>query len=379
MHGQFVWYELTTPDVEGAKKFYPRFTGWGTLPFDNDYTMWTTAGVPLAGLFRLTDEMRQRGVPPNWMPYVESSNVDETAAKATSLGGRVMMGPADIPGTGRYAVLQDPQGATFGVYKSSNSMGLGPWDGTAVVGRFSWHELMTTDRVAAFEFYRALFGWEKNGEMDMGGGEMYDMYGKGDKMYGGIFNRMGDMAGMHPFWLVYIHVKDVGKAVTIATKAGGTVQRPQMDIPGGSIAILGDPQGAGFALHHANAPVAEAKPAAKNGVKAAKRVAKKVAKAARKATKRVTTAANKAGKSVAKAAKNVRKRVATAAKRGTKAAAKKAPRKPTKVATRPKAKGKAARKTTARKTTAKAKPNARTKARTATKSGARRRSLRRRR
>ena len=30
MHGQFVWYELTTPDVDAAKKFYPRFTGWGT-------------------------------------------------------------------------------------------------------------------------------------------------------------------------------------------------------------------------------------------------------------------------------------------------------------------------------------------------------------
>jgi predicted enzyme related to lactoylglutathione lyase len=369
MHGQFVWYELTTPDVEGAKKFYPRFTGWGTLPFDNDYTMWTTGGVPLAGLFRLSDEMRQQGVPPNWMPYIEASNVDETAAKATSLGGSVKMGPADIPGTGRYAVLQDPQGATFGVYKSSNSMGLGPWDGTAVVGRFSWHELMTTDRVAAFEFYRALFGWEKNGEMDMGGGEMYDMYGKGDKMYGGIFNRMGDMAGMHPFWLVYIHVKDVGKAVAIATKAGATIQRPQMDIPGGSIAILGDPQGAGFALHHANAPVAEAKPAAKKVATAAKKVAngakkvaKKVSKATKSAAKKVTKATKSAAKKVTKAAKKVAKKVSTATKRGTKkAAAKKAPRK-AKAATRPKAKPKAKAKP-ARKAARKSRPNARRRAR----------------
>ena len=53
---------------------------------------------------------------------------------------------------------------------------------------------------------------------------------------------------MNPFWLVYIHVKDVGPAVTAATKGGGMVHRPQMDIPGGSIAILGDPQGAGIAF-----------------------------------------------------------------------------------------------------------------------------------
>src|SRR5688572_25879642 len=310
MHGQFIWYELTTPDVDAAKKFYPRFTGWGTQAFDKDYTMWTTGGVPMAGLFRLSDEMRQQGVPPNWMPYVESSNVDETVAKATSLGGRVVHGPDDIPGTGRFAVVQDPQGAVFGVYKSSNAA-RGGWDGTPVVGRFSWHELMTTDHVAAFDFYRALFGWEKMSEMDMGGGQMYSMYGKGGKMFGGMFNRMADMAGMHPFWLVYIHVKDVGKAVAVATKAGASIQRPQMDIPGGSIAILGDPQGAGFALHHENAQVAAATPAAKKAAPAAKKVAP--------AAKKVVTAAKKTAKKVAKAvkkvAKKVKKKVAAVAKR----------------------------------------------------------------
>jgi hypothetical protein len=276
MHGQFVWYELTTPDVDAAKTFYPRFTGWGTLRFDNDYTMWTTGGVPVAGIFRLTEEMRRQGVPPNWMPYVESDNLDETAKKAAALGGKVIVAPQDIPGTGRFAVLQDPQGATFGVYKAST--GSGGWDGTAVVGHFSWHELMTTDYVKAFEFYRALFGWEKTSEMDMGGGNMYSMFGKGAP-YGGMFNRTPDMAGMHPFWLVYINVKDVGKAVAIATKAGAMVQRPQMDIPGGSIAILGDPQGAGFALHHVTAQVLPAKPAAKTTAKSG---ATKAAKAAPK-------------------------------------------------------------------------------------------------
>ena len=356
MHGQFIWYELTTSDVDAAKKFYPRFTGWGTQAFDNDYTMWTTGGVPMAGLFRLSDEMRQQGVPPNWMPYVESDNVDETVAKAASLGGRLVYGPDDIPGTGRFAVLQDPQGATFGVYKSSGRTS--GWDGTAVVGRFSWHELMTTDREAALTFYRALFGWEKNGEMDMGGGEMYSMYGHGEQMYGGMFNATGDMAGMHPFWLVYIHVKDVGSAVAAATKAGATVHRPQMDIPGGSIAILGDPQGAGFALHHAAAQVPAANPAAKKVATGAKRAAKKVVKAVKKVAKRVT-------KKVAKAAKKVKK---TATKRGTKTAAKKAPRKGARSASRPKAKVKAARKRASG-----ARPNARKKTKTVRKSATGRR------
>jgi predicted enzyme related to lactoylglutathione lyase len=68
-----------------------------------------------------------------------------------------------------------------------------------------------------------------------------------------MFNRPADMQSMHPFWLYYIHVKDVGDAVGAATGAGASVHRPQMEIPGGAIAILGDPQGTGFAVHHTTA------------------------------------------------------------------------------------------------------------------------------
>jgi predicted enzyme related to lactoylglutathione lyase len=278
MHGQFVWYELTTPDVDASRKFYPPITGWGTQPFDKDYTMWTSGGVPIAGIFRLGPEQRQKGIPPNWMPYVDVNNVDETARKATLLGGKVTHGPAEIPGTGRFAVLQDPQGAVFGIYKSSTKMSH-PWDGTPVVGRFSWHELTTTDYKKAFDFYRQLFGWEKTGEMDMGGGNMYFMYGMKGKMFGGIFNRPPEMAGMPPFWLVYVHVKDVDKAVEATTRGGGMVKQPPMEVPGGRIAILGDPQGAAFAVHQAaEASVAAPKSAAKTTSKAASRPKAKAAK-----------------------------------------------------------------------------------------------------
>lgn len=327
MHGQFVWYELTTPDVEGATKFYPRFTNWGTQRFDDDYTMWTSGGVPFAGIFRMKD-----GMVPNWMPYIESNNVDDTVAKAKSLGADVIVGPDDIPGTGRFAVVQDPQGAIFGVYKSFNQSA--GWDGTPVVGKPSWHELMTHDHEQAAMFYNALFGWDKISEMDMGGGSMYYMFGHpgNENMYGGMFSMNDDFKGMHPFWLVYFHVPDVGKAVDIATKHGANVHRPQMDIPGGSIAILGDPQGAGFAVHHVNPPVVEKVTAAVKAV-------------ARKAADRVRAVVKKAAKLKKKAKKAAPKRTArTAAKSKarttarTKAKAK--PRTRVKASSRPKVKAK---------------------------------------
>jgi predicted enzyme related to lactoylglutathione lyase len=344
MHGQFIWYELTTPDVKAAQKFYPKFTNWGLQPFDKDYTMFTAGGAPVAGLFALTAEMKQQGVPPNWMPYIEANDVDAVTNQAKTLGGSVLHGPAEVPGAGRFAVVSDPQGAVFGIYKS-NTPGYA-YDGTPVVGRPSWHELMTTDHRRAMEFYRALFEWNATGEMDMGGGAMYAMFGHGKAGFGGMFDRVPDMGAIPPHWLLYFHVPDVGKAMTAAQKAGGKVVRERMPIPGGTIAVLTDPQGAAFALHDMSpmpevkpapkaaaaatankpAPKATAKKAAKKAAKktakkTAKKAAKKPAKKAARPAARAKRGAGKSARAVAK--KPVRKATGSSAKKKSKAGAKK--------------------------------------------------------
>ena len=238
--------------------------------------------------------MRQQGIPPNWMPYIEAGNVDDSTQKVTSLGGTVVVPPSDIPGTGRFAVVRDPQGATFGLYKSNTASRA--WDGAPTLGRFSWHELMTSDYQKAFDFYRQLFGWEKIGEIDMGGGSPYLEYGLKGKMYGGIFTRPPEMSGMAPFWMVYVNVKDVKKAVATATKAGAFVKQPPMEVPGGSmIAIMGDPQGAAFAVHSGGS-ASTTKSTASPRKKAASRPRSKKAPARAKsksASKKRTTAKKK--------------------------------------------------------------------------------------
>ena len=313
MQGQFAWYELSTTDPAAAQQFYKTFSGWSSQPFDADYTLLTSNGTPVAGVFNLTDELKQQGVPPNWMPYVEANNVAETTKLAASLGAKVMYGPTEIQDVGDIAVVQDPQGATFGIYKSKS--GAPSWDGTPVVGHFSWNELMAVDQATAFDFYRRLFGWEKISEMDMGDGMMYMIFGKGGAMYGGMFTRTADMQNIPPFWMCYIQVNDVPKAVATATKSGATLHRGPMDIPGGVIAILGDPQGAAFALHHqssdpqASTSVDAAKPAAKTAAKKAKKTVKK-AKAGAKKSKvaasksKVKSAAKSEGKKKGKKKKD---------------------------------------------------------------------------
>jgi hypothetical protein len=56
-------------------------------------------------------------IPDSWLVYFGSSDVDADAKKAADLGATVVVEPTDIPGTGRFAVLIDPQGAAFALFK----------------------------------------------------------------------------------------------------------------------------------------------------------------------------------------------------------------------------------------------------------------------
>ena len=58
-------------------------------------------------------------MPPAWTPYFMVTDVDASASKAKELGGQVYMGPMDIPNVGRFAVVTDPQGAAFAIFKSA--------------------------------------------------------------------------------------------------------------------------------------------------------------------------------------------------------------------------------------------------------------------
>ena len=54
-----------------------------------------------------------KGVPPHWMIYITVADCDARAAQAKQLGGGVCVPPTDIANVGRFAVVNDPQGATF--------------------------------------------------------------------------------------------------------------------------------------------------------------------------------------------------------------------------------------------------------------------------
>ena len=117
----------------------------------------------------------------------------------------------DIPNVGRFAVLADPQGATFAAYTPGPTGGAAPAPGS---GGFSWHELATTDVAGALRFYGELFGWSKGQGHDMGAMGVYQIFERFGSMVGGMCNVQGPATP--PSWLSYVQVADSGRAVAAA-------------------------------------------------------------------------------------------------------------------------------------------------------------------
>ena len=116
--GTLCWGELATPNAEAAGAFFTKLFGWSTKAGDAGgviYTEFINQGTPIGGMMEMTKEWA--GIPPHWMPYFAVEDCDAVTGKAKSLGASVKVPPTDIPNTGRFSVIQDPQGAVFSIIK----------------------------------------------------------------------------------------------------------------------------------------------------------------------------------------------------------------------------------------------------------------------
>lgn len=254
--GRFLWTELMTTDVEGAKAFYTQVIGWSTQIWGDGqptpemgqpYTMWIAGGTPIGGVMLMSEESRSMGAPPHWMSNIGTTDVDASVRMVKEMGGQVYMPPMDVPKIGRVAAVSDPQGATFALYQPLPGPGMP--QGEPRLGERSWSELLAGDWQQAWKFYEQLFGWEKKGSVDMGPMGTYQLFGVGDQTLGGMFTKPAEVPAP-PHWLYYFRVDSVEAAVERVKAAGGQVLNGPMVVPDGStIAQCMDPQGAVFAVH----------------------------------------------------------------------------------------------------------------------------------
>jgi uncharacterized protein len=117
-------------------------------------------------------------------------------------------------------------------------------DVKTAIGKFVWHDHVSTDAEAARKFYTELFGWEielfktPEGEYPMikAGGQTHGGFGPGQE-------------GAPPHWIGHVLVEDADETAAKAEAAGAKVLFPAMDVPDvGRIIVIADPQGAAISI-----------------------------------------------------------------------------------------------------------------------------------
>ncbi|WP_270888750.1 VOC family protein [Pedococcus sp. 5OH_020] len=116
--GAYCWNELHTRDYEGSKEFYAAVFGYRYDQMGDGesfaYSTFTAPGQQ-ASCGGINDDTKMPGEhPPYWLVWFQADDVDSSTARATELGGSVMMGPDDTP-FGRMTIVRAPQGEVFGL------------------------------------------------------------------------------------------------------------------------------------------------------------------------------------------------------------------------------------------------------------------------
>ena len=112
--GHVGWHELHTTDWPAAFAFYSERFGWARdMAVDmgemGTYQTFTLDGGRGGGM------MNSPLPRPLWLPYFNVADIDAAKAGIDAGGGRILHGPAPVPGGGWIIQGVDPQGAMFAV------------------------------------------------------------------------------------------------------------------------------------------------------------------------------------------------------------------------------------------------------------------------
>jgi predicted enzyme related to lactoylglutathione lyase len=115
--GAQCWLELQTGDKRLAARFYGGLLGWTTRTsksvMDGRYEIFVHDGREIGGMLQIEKEWGP--VPPNWSVYFGVDDCDGALKAAVGLGAKALFPAMDVESVGRFAFLQDPQGAVFAV------------------------------------------------------------------------------------------------------------------------------------------------------------------------------------------------------------------------------------------------------------------------
>jgi predicted enzyme related to lactoylglutathione lyase len=242
--GLFAWYDLMSAGEVATNEFYGALFGWDTSaeprPTDG-YRMLSVDGRAFGGSLPWSAQTDKSF----WMGYIQVTGIEERVARARELGATIYVELMEIPGVGRFSVLDDPTGAPFYLYEVAPEYRATETGYDRGSGHIIWNELITNDLAAGAAFYRDIAGWEL---FPMSPEPLSYTVAKVDGVpVAGLFQPAEPPA--HSAWIVSVSTSDIDATIARAAALGGSVVHPANLVPGvGRTAWVADPTGGVFGL-----------------------------------------------------------------------------------------------------------------------------------
>ena len=219
-HGEFLWCDRATFDVEEILGFYASALGWGyrseRFQDGQDYHYARSGTDVVAGLYEMPAAFRKDGFASIWMNYIGIDDIESGITKAEMLGGARVLGPARFGQGAEIAMIRDPGGAVFTLFNGEH---LQPKSRRAAQGRPFWSELRTPNPEVSAGFYSGLFGWKIDGPNEFG---RYRVRNLADAMIASLqqINPIGTK--LPASWRVTFGVRNPDDAARTIDANGGT-------------------------------------------------------------------------------------------------------------------------------------------------------------
>lgn len=243
--GRFVWRELLTHDMAAAKQFYGSLFGWtwedSPMGPNAYYTHWVVGDKQIGGMLDIANLPGGGAhIPPHWTVYVMVDDVDRAAAHALEAGGTLVSPAMDLPDVGRFAVIQDPQGAFLYLFRTASG---NADEADPGLHEFCWESLSTPNPDAAAAFYGKVLGWDASDMPESGGQSLLFARTAGNEPRE-VASVGKAPEGTPSAWRTFVSVADLDEMLAKCRELGGKVLVERTESPVGAFGALEDPTGA---------------------------------------------------------------------------------------------------------------------------------------
>jgi len=242
--GEIYWFALQSEDVYTAIRFYQGLFGWEIDTGPTGNFLMRRNGVPFASMAQIEDRI------PNvsestWLAAINVTDVQRAVATAKSLGATIRTDVTELPGWGRFAVLQDTDGAPLILAQPQRPLG-----GNLGYSGWRWAELWSHDPPKAQSFYTKVIGYTP--QVVKPGGQPYTVFDSDGKHRAGLMKLQ--QKEIPSRWMPYVGVTDLKGILVRVWQNGGKVLREpaEIDKPAAGanrVALIADPTGGALFLY----------------------------------------------------------------------------------------------------------------------------------